>query len=331
MKRNWIVISAFSLVILTLSGCKSLDKAYDEAAGASFKVHVLKAPTTVGMIKMMEPSIKPNLQMGDSVFYEIEQNSEELYAKLQTGDIEIAVIPTVMAAKLYNDGAEYQIAAINTSGFMYVLAGDVTIKNWSDLKGQEVSIADKGGDLDTMFKYLLMQNGIDPDKDMTLKYISTLEELAQLVINGDSKIAVLPEPWVSMVVSESDAYKIALDVQTEWIRVNGFDASLAQTCIVIKSEVASKNHEEFSLFLEDYVNSIDWVNQNPTETAKLLSKHDIGVAVNLAESVIPRSNLIFRNAIDAKPAVEKYLEVFLELSPESIGGRLPDENFYYQK
>lgn len=36
-------------------------------------------------------------------------------------------------------------------------------------------------------------------------------------------------------------------------------------------------------------------------------------------------------AIDAKPAVEKYLKVLQGNSPDSIGGKLPDENFYYQK
>lgn len=331
MNRKWIVVLIFSLLFLSFSGCTSWDKAYDEAAGASFKVSVLQAPTTVGIIKMMEPTIKPNLNLGDSVFYKIEKSSDELYSKLQKEEIEIAAIPTEMAARLYNEGAKYQIAAINTSGFMYVLSSGVSIDDWSDLKGQEVSVANKGGSYDMIFRYILLKNGIDPDNDMSLRYIPSLEEQAQSVIDGESKIAVLPEPWVSMVLSENDTCKIALDIQKEWIRINGMDLPLAQTCLVVKSEVAEKNHEELSLFLEDYANSIDWVNQNPAETAKLMDKHDIGIPEKLAASVIPRSNLHFMSAKDAKPAVGKYLQVFLEWSPESIGGRMPDENIYYQK
>lgn len=331
MRRKVITGLIVGLLTLSLGGCSWVNKAYEEAAGASLKVNVLKAPTAVGMIKMMEPNIKPNPKMGDSVYYQIEQNPDELYAKLQTGEIEIATIPTEIAAKLYNDGAKYQIAAINTGGFMYVLSGGVEISNWSDLKGQEVVIADKGGAYDTIFRYLLLQNGINPDTDLTLEYIPNPEEQAQLVINGDRKIAVLPEPWVSMVLSENDAYKIALDIQKEWIRINGMDSLLAQTCLVVKSEVVERNHEEFSLFLEDFANSVDWVNKNSTETAKLVSNHDIGVTEKLAVDTISRTNLVFVNAEDANTSVKKYLQMFIDLSPDLIGRKMPDENFYYQK
>jgi NitT/TauT family transport system substrate-binding protein len=37
------------------------------------------------------------------------------------------------------------------------------------------------------------------------------------------------------------------------------------------------------------------------------------------------------SAVDAKAAIEKYLQVLLNFSPNSVGGKLPDANFYYQK
>lgn len=330
MNRKVITALIIGLLTVSLGGCNWWNNAYEEAAGASFKVNVLKNPTALSMVKMMEPTIEPVLKMGDSVYYQIEQNSDELYTKLQAGEIEIATIPTEMAAKLYNDGAKYQIAAINTGGFIYVLAEDAAISNWRDLKGQEVSITGKGGTTDLIFRYLLQQNGIDPDKDLTLNYAASLEEQVQSVRDGESEIMVLPEPWGSVALSENEEYKIVLDVQEEWRRINGADAPLPQTSLVIKSELAANNHEAFGLFLEDYATSVAWVNQNPTEAAKFLAKHDIGVPEKLAPSVIPQTNLLFMSAKDAKSAVEKYLQVFLEASPDTIGGKLPDENFYYQ-
>ncbi len=49
------------------------------------------------------------------------------------------------------------------------------------------------------------------------------------------------------------------------------------------------------------------------------------------EEVISRSDLVFTDASSVKPAVEKYLKIFFEISPESIGDKVPDMNFYYQK
>lgn len=62
-----------------------------------------------------------------------------------------------------------------------------------------------------------------------------------------------------------------------------------------------------------------------------MPKHDIGMPVEIAAEAIPRCNLIYMSAQDAKPAVDKYLQVFLDLSPKSIGGKVPDVNFYYGK
>lgn len=213
MRRKFLLGLVVGILILSLSGCKSWEKAYEEAAARTFKVTVLRGPAAVGMIKMMEPSIKPNPKLGDTVEYVIEQSSDTLYAKLLTGEIEIAAIPTDMAAKFYNDGGEYQLAAINTGGFMYVMTNGVSIKRWTDLKGQEVQIAAKGAPSDVVFRYLLSQNGIDPDNDLTLKYVTTPEEQAQTAITGKSKITILSEPWVSVVLNKNSNIKIALDLQ----------------------------------------------------------------------------------------------------------------------
>lgn len=269
MQRKLLVAIMLGLLIVSFSGCKAWDKAYEGAAATTFKVNVLRSPAAAGMLKMMEPSIKPN-------------------SKLQKGEIEIAAIPTEMAAKLYNSGVNYKLAAINTGGSMYVLSNGVTINKWSDLKNQEVSIAGKGGVSDTVFRYLLTQNGIVPGKDIILKYISAFDEQPSMSISAESKIIVLPEPWVSQIISENSNFKIALDIQEEWARIHGKDAILPQTCIVVKREVAARDPEEFSLFLKDYENSINWVKQKPHEAAKLVPKHDVGVPAELAKKVIPK-------------------------------------------
>lgn len=108
-------------------------------------------------------------------------------------------------------------------------------------------------------------------------------------------------------------------------------APVPQTCLIVKNEIAAQKMEEWSLFLDDYKDSIDWVNSKPGETAKLLAGHDIGVPEEVTEKVISRCDLVYIDASNSKSAVEKYLRIFLELSPGSIGGKLPDKDFYYEK
>lgn len=166
---------------------------------------------------------------------------------------------------------------------------------------------------------------------MTLEYTTSVEELEQESINGKIDLMVLPEPWVSDLLSKNNGFNIALDIQDERTRVNGTAIPLPQTCLIVKNEIVALKTEAWNLFLQDYMDSIKWVNSNPAKTAELLDYHEVGIPKELAEEVISRSNLEYLDALSTKPAVEKYLNIFLELTPESIGGKLPNTDFYYEK
>jgi len=332
MKKNVLTWLILTLFILSISGCSAnkadVEKTVPKEA-VSFKAAVLRGPTAVGIIKMIDS--QPSLGDNVKVEYLIEQTADTLNSKLLTGEIEIATIPTNMAAKLYNKGVKYQIAAMNTWGVMYVLSNGVIIDSWADLKGKQVDAAAKGAASDIVFRYLLTKNGINPDKDLTLKYIPSPAEQAQMAIAGKSAITVLPEPWVSTVLNKNQNVKLALDMQKEWTRINGADVPFAQTCLVVKADFASKHPEIMTKFLQEYAKSIDWVNNNPAEAGDMIKKRDIGIPADVATAAIPRCNLRYMSSTDAKSAVEKYLQVLLDFSPDSIGGKLPDAEFYYQK
>lgn len=236
-----------------------------------------------------------------------------------------------MAAKLYNNGAGYQLAAVNTGGYLYLLANDETITNFSDLMGKVVKIAGEHSVSDVVFRHLLIQNGIKPDEDLTLEYNTSVEELEKDIINGKDDLMVLPEPWVSDLLSKNSGFNIALDIQDEWKRINGTETPVPQTCLIVKKEIPSQKTEAWSFFIDDYKDSINWVNSNPDKTTELLDSHDIGVPRGIAEEVMSRCYLVYLDALSAKPVIEKYLKIFLELSPESIGGKIPDIDFYYKK
>ena len=333
MKKNVLVWLVLTVFVLSAAGCSSAPKDNADQAppteAVNFKAAVLRGPTAVGMIKMMDA--QPGMGENVKVEYLVEQSPDTLSSKLLTGEIEMATIPTNMAAKLYNKGVNYQLAAMNTWGVMYVITNGVNINSWADLKGKQVDTAAQGAASDVVFRYLLNKNGINPDKDLTLKYIPSPVEQAQLAIAGNSKITVLPEPWVSTVLGKNKDTKLALDIQQEWTRINGADVPFAQTCLVVKADFASKNPEIMARFLQEYAASIDWANKNTAAAGALVTKHNIGIPADVAAEAIPRCNLRYASSTESQAAVEKYLQVLLEFSPDSIGGKLPDAKFYYQK
>lgn len=338
MKKKGLVYLALLLMLLSLGGCanaskqekESTSKTQKKAESVQVDIGVLRGATAISIVKMIDE--QPSLGSGVKVNYAVEQSPDVLSSKLLSEEMEFATIPSNMAAILYNKGVPYQLAAVNTWGVMYLLSNDsMAVNHWSDLKGKQIGAVAKGANADVVFKYLLKQNGIDPNKDVSLNYSPSPVELAQMVIAGKTNIAVLPEPWVSLVLSKNPQVKIRMDLQAEWTKAVGKDTPFPQTCLVVNKNFANQHPEIVSAFLKQYAQSIDWVNQNTKSAATLLKKHDLGIPAELAQAAIPRCNLRYMNSQEARPAMGKYLRVLLDFSPETIGGKVPDDKFYYQK
>lgn len=337
MTKKRLIYLLLLLLLCSVAGCSKFIVKENESSPNPLSqseivkadIGVLRGSTAISIVKMIDE--QPSLGEGVKVNYAVEQSPEVLSSKLLSEEIEMATIPTNMAASLYNKGVPYQLAAVNTWGVMYLLSNDMSVNNWSDLKGKQIGAVSKGASSDVVFKYLLSQNGINPDKDVTLNYNPSPVELAQMIIAGKIDIAVLPEPWVSLVLSKNPQVKMKLDLQKEWTKIQGSDTPFAQTCLVVNKNFASQHPDIVNAFLEEYSRSIDWVNHNTESSASLLKKHDLGIPAELAQAAIPRCNLRYMSSQDASPAVEKYLKVLMDFSPETIGGKVPDDKFYYQK
>lgn len=335
MKQKGIIYFVLMLMLFSLAGCagpgseKKGQTQQEKVDMITVDVGVLRGPSAISIVKMIDEN--PSFSDRVKINYTVEQSPEVLSSKLLSEEMEFAAIPTNTAAILYNKGVPYQLAAVNTWGVMYLVSSDAAVNSWSDLKGREIGAVSKGAASDVVFKYLLSQNGINPDQDVTLTYSPSPVELAQLVIAGKTKIAALPEPWVSLVLSKNPQAQIKLDLQQEWSKKAGEDVALPQTCLVVNRNFASEYPEFVDAFLREYKSSIIWVNNDNTAAAALLKKHDLGIPADLAQAAIPRCNLQFMNGQRAKPAVDGFLKILLDFSPETTGGKVPDEKFYYQK
>ncbi|MCG8401303.1 MAG: ABC transporter substrate-binding protein [Firmicutes bacterium] len=298
-----------------------------QAEKISVNVSAMTGPTVVGMIKMFEdkPQFKDNLD----VTYTVAKTPDQLVASLLSGEVNVATIPTNVAAKLYNQGKPYQVAGVCGKGVQYLLSSRADINGWEDLKGREVHATGKGATPDMVMRYLMRQNKIDPDKDVTLNYLPRNVELAQTMIADRADLAIVAEPLATKVVQQNPKVRVVMDLQQEWQKVSDQDIFYPPVCLVFKKELIEQEPGIVEAFVESYQKSIEWVNQNPDKAGALVAKHAEELPSAIIPQAIPRCNISYVDAGEARQSIEKYLKMLGDMAPETIGGKLPDDDFYY--
>lgn len=320
MKKILIIITILAMVFMM--GCQ------EEKEAIELSVYGLNGPTSMGMIKMFEDD--KTLDDNITITYTNVSQPDIVVGKLLKGEIDIAAVPTNVAAMIYNktEGA-YKVAAVNTLGVLYIMTAEgIEINSLEDLKGKTIGASGLGASPEYILNYVLKENGIDVENDVTVDYSLSHADLATGVIAGKVEIALLPQPFVTMVTMGSDA-KIAISMQDEWAKIESAD--LAMGCIVVKSELIDSRPDVVETFLEAYENSVDWVNDNPSEAGVLVEKYEVLKTAAMAEQAIPHSNIVFEKDEEMVTQMKSILNILFESNPKSVGGKLPDEAFYYKK
>ncbi len=300
-------------------GCNQKSKSNDYVTIAT-----LKGPSAMGMIKFVDSLSHVS---DKSIRVVILNEPIQVRKMVIDGTADFAILPTTMAAILYNRGIDYRLVAIPVWGTLYLFGTDTTITSWEMLKGKTINLMGKGMTPDVLFKHLLIENEINPEGDVRLDYrFPTHIDLANAVAAEQATLGVISEPLVSLVMEHNSNVMAIFDLNSEWQKV--MDMPIAQTAFIAKGELIDSNKELVDEILNSYEYSTLWVNQNLDSAAQLIVKYNILPNVAVARNSIPRSNLNFVRASIIKSEVESYLQVFYQMNPDIVGGRLPDENFY---
>ena len=140
--------------------------------------------------------------------------AEEIVTLLVKGAQDAAAVPANLAATLYNktNGA-VEVACINTLGVLYIVENGDTVNSVGDLKGQTIDTTGKGATPEYVLRYVLSENGIDPDKDVKIEYYSEASEVtAQMAATKKDAIAVLPQPYVTAAQMKDSSLRVVLDL-----------------------------------------------------------------------------------------------------------------------
>lgn len=293
-----------------------------EAPAEKIRVGAMKGPTGMGLVNLME---------SDDYAFTLTGTSDEIVAGLVSGSLDIAAVPCNLAAVLNaRTEGQVKVAAVNTLGVLYILDSGDSIASIADLKGKTLYTTGKGTTPDYVLRYLLTENGLDPDKDLQIEFKSEATEVASMFGAGDEIIALLPQPYVTIVTAKNPEVRIALDMTQEWEKVNP-ETGLITGCVVVRDEYANENADKVKSFFEVYQDSVKAVNEYPAAAAALIEKYGIIAKAAIAQKAIPMCNITLITGDEMQKLVEGYLTVLFAAEPKSVGGKMPDAAFYFKQ
>ena len=82
--------------------------------------------------------------------------------------------------------------------------------------------------------------------------------------------------------------------------------------------------------MDAYAASVSWVNENAAEAAALMEQHGI-IKAAVAEQALPYCHIVCITGEEMKAQLAGYLSVLAAQNSKAVGGRLPNEDFYYLK
>ncbi|NQT58244.1 MAG: ABC transporter substrate-binding protein [Bacteroidetes bacterium] len=296
------------------------------------RLAVLKGPTGFGYVHLLGDGGK--LGLGVTVEAEVLPSPTEVTAKLISGELDIAALPANLAANLYNKGIDIQLAAVTGEGMLYFLSRDQNLdfsQQTVELLMAEnkfVHVPAPGSTPDLVTRYIMTGWGVEQvAQNNVLDFsITSPAQLAQMLIAGKIDYAVLPEPFASMAEMKSpDIYRTG-DLQKPWFEMTGI-SSYPMTALVVQNKFAENNTNALGRILQAVEASISTVLEDPSGAAALIAQFGI-LSAELAEPAIPRCSLMYQSGAEARDSFEVYLQIMAGLNPDSIGGKLPDENFY---
>lgn len=323
MKR---FVSIFCIVLIASFSLTAQAVAETPAASAlNIQFGVMAGPTGFSSVALSlnEGRIADNLKVTMSVF----PSPNEVIARLANGELDFASLPTNVAANLYNKGVKVKLAAVIGNGMLSVLSSDGSVASVQDLLGRTVHVPGAGSTPDQMSQLLLQKAGLVAGKDVILDYsVAAPAQLAQLVIAGKVSLAVLPQPFVSMILGRSPNAREVVDVQELYSQLSGVPTYPMSVLVV--SESFAKNHPlALAVVLKAYEESVAWVNADPKAAGLAIEAAGI-MASAMATPAIPSCNLVFVPSQEAKNEVQAYFIFLHGFSPASIGGTIPSEDLY---
>ena len=280
------------LCLLFILCCCNSPKKEAEA----IRVSVLRGPSAIAFAEWMENA--PEID-GKPVVVRLVDSPDLMQAEMIKGEADIAVLPMISAANLYNKGVQYHLAGCPIWGTLY-LVGKPT-KETSEENKPVLHIFGAGTTPDILTRYYLDRHKLDYSRNYTF---TTAREVMQglLALRKDSTLQILAD------LNRPDS------------AFSGF----AQTAVLYAPALKEKQAEIDSLLQS----SCRFATRHPEQAIRILETEGVFALGMLTPESVERCKIDYKPASEAKESIVRFLQLIEEYEPKALGGKLPDEGFY---
>lgn len=265
------------------------------------------------------------------------RDPDQLRAMALGKKADVLAMPVNVAANLYNRGVPLALLNVSTWGILWVVTRDANVHTLADLRGKEIAMPFRGDMPDLLFNLIAEREGIDVRKDIKLRYVASPIDAMQLLILRQVDNALLAEPAVSMALRKTGSFPVSvvaptlyrgIDMQKEWGRAFDRPPRIPQAGIVVMG--ALRDNPKLAARIEqEYAKSLQWCQAHAKSCGESVAKRVPMISAEAAADAIASSPLDAVPAAKARPEVEFLFQQLLERSPGLVGGKLPDDGFYW--
>ena len=317
MKKISTLILTIILVV-NLTGC-SLSK--------DVRVKTYNGLPAISICKLIKE--EENIKSSYKTSYTIESNENKLLESLNKKEVDIALVPTDMAAKVYNKNSSYQICASIGQGSYYLVTSDPEVTGFnSTLINKEIAIAGENSMTDNIVKAILKKNNID-ETLVKFKYTNTVPELVKTLTLGEIYTGIVPETSLTSLLYKHSGLKILASTNDAYENTFDISEGYPQFSVIVRKDFAKNNKEYVNKFLSKVKESIEFVNNNPLQAGAYGEELKIPIKPQILSKAIKRCNLKFIEIDKFKQNYEYFFDILYNYNNEAVGGTVPDESIYY--
>jgi NitT/TauT family transport system substrate-binding protein len=250
--------------------------------------------------------------------------SQAALTEIISGNSDIALLGPE-AALLTRDAAPsrrlYSFAQLTNGDGSFILAKtpmpDFKV---SDLKGKTIVTTGKGSTSALALLHIVKQAGLDPDKDLTIRFIPITSNVIPSYLEPNTTFAQTFEPAIYKAVAENKGYRVA--------SVGSLLGQLPYTAFMASGEFIEKHPDVIQSFTNAIQKSLNWTHEhNAHEIAEMIAPDFKDLPVPTIEAIVEeykKLDIWPRTVLITPEGMKKMADLMVEGGVVKSGGEYSD-------
>lgn len=323
LKISILVLIIFSLLIFAAAGTTAASELEEITLG--YFPNITHASAIVGVSEGIFVDQMNGIKIKTKIF----PNGSLFMDALATGQIDLGYVGPGPAINRYLQGADVKaLASASTGGTVLVTSKDFKYNSVKDLDNKIIATPALGCTHDLLFRQLIKEHNLDTNRrggniDHRAQKPATM---VGLFATGQLDAAVVSEPWAARMESDLDSKVVVNWDQMPW------EGKMPATLVVSSNEFINNNPKLIDNFLKAHQEAINYINNNPVESSKIIQKAIKNItrqelSLNIIKRSMERTNIT--SELDSS-VVQKLADLSAELGfikgDSNLGGFIDESS-----